>query len=115
MLAHPNILQTYDHQMALLSESDVAKCRSSWEQQQQMSQARDDVSLCGSSRLLVAEARADSFEMLSPPSRDTLDAPGCTSRAGGSCSIDLWQVLFMLGARPGQFLTLIVMVRCAGV
>lgn len=33
-----------------------------------------------------------------------------TRRLGttGSCT-DLWQVLFMLGARAGQFLTLIVM------
>ncbi|KAG2453167.1 hypothetical protein HYH02_002491 [Chlamydomonas schloesseri] len=124
-LAHPNCLQTYDFQSAVLTEADVQRARASWEATHTPihSGARDTVaggdgataggspsaqSGGGANGAVEADARMDSFELLPPPCGSLPDAGGIRSGAAAGCT-DLWQVLFMLGARAGQFLTLIVM------
>ncbi|PNW78788.1 hypothetical protein CHLRE_09g390171v5 [Chlamydomonas reinhardtii] len=124
-LAHPNCLQTYDFQSAVLTEADVQRARASWEAAHTAvhSGARDVVSgnkgagaggslsaMNGGDGAVEADARMDSFELLPPPCGSLPEAGCAGARLGttGSCT-DLWQVLFMLGARAGQFLTLIVM------
>ncbi|GLC42068.1 hypothetical protein PLESTB_001064600 [Pleodorina starrii] len=119
MLAHPNILQTYDFQVAILTPADVARSRASWEQQQAAqraaaaaAQSQDEPLSCSTTKLPYADLRADSFELLPPLCASTQcpEAGAGADRASAShTAIDLWQVLFMLGARPGQFVTLIIM------
>ncbi|KAG2437299.1 hypothetical protein HXX76_005957 [Chlamydomonas incerta] len=124
-LAHPNCLQTYDFQSAVLTEADVQRARASWEAAHTPMHlgGRDAVSgsngasaggspsaTNGGDGAVEADARMDSFELLAAPCGSMPDAGGAGTRSGAAASCtDLWQVLFMLGARPGQFLTLIVM------
>ncbi|KXZ54294.1 hypothetical protein GPECTOR_5g380 [Gonium pectorale] len=121
LLAHPNVLQTYDFQAAVLTEADCVRARASWERQQQMLQQQMLQQQMQGQGVLAPglhgaaaprpDARADSFELLPLPSAGCGPVDALGTARGGGCSgaTDLWQVLFMLGARPGQFVTLIVM------
>lgn len=90
-LAHPNCLQTYDFQSAVLTEADVQRARASWEAAHTAvhSGARDVVSgnkgagaggslsaMNGGDGAVEADARMDSFELLPPPC-GSLPEAGC--------------------------------------
>ncbi|GIL58940.1 hypothetical protein Vafri_13943 [Volvox africanus] len=119
LLAHPNILQTYNFQIAVLTHADVARAKVSWEQQQQLQNQphhhrtsqqghlEDDPSST-TKMPYSADTRADSFELL-PPLCSTGGSCAYDRLGATSTSVDFWGVLFMLGAKPGQFVTLIIM------